>query len=82
MRLRTRHGDVAVLTGSGGRRVTVYGESGAVLVRDADLETLRRSNPALFEILTTSTASRGTYLDATLDAHSAPAPAELGGRGE
>lgn len=87
MRLRTRHGDVAVLAGSAGRRVVVYDASGVAL-RSGAIESLRGSDPELFEILTTATASRATYLDATLygsdhgSSHpggSAPADDRLGG---
>jgi hypothetical protein len=65
MRLRTRDGDVAVLSGSGGRQVAIYDGAGA-LVRRSDIDALRLTDPSLFELLTTATASRGSYLDATL----------------
>jgi len=64
LRLRTRDGDVAVLAGTGGRRVTIYDASGAP-IRSADVEALRATDPALYQILNEATASRG-YLDATM----------------
>jgi hypothetical protein len=64
IRLRTRDGDVAVLVGSAGRRVALYDARGTLL-RSADLESLRSSDPALFQLLTTATG-HNTYLDATL----------------
>jgi hypothetical protein len=65
LRLRTREGDVAVLAGTGGRYVTIYDATGAAL-RSADVESLRRTDPVLFQLLTEATASQGAYLDATL----------------
>ena len=74
VRLRTRDGDVAVLAGSGGRVVALYDTTGA-LVRSADVDSLRSTDPALYELLTTSTASAAGYVDATLhESHEPPAP--------
>ncbi len=70
MRLRTREGDVALLAGSGGR-VVVYDARGVAL-RTSDVDGLRASDPALYELLTTAVASHGPYLDATLSERSEP----------
>ena len=76
VRLHTREGDIAVLAGSGARRVTIYDASGTPL-RSTDVASLRSSDPTLFELLTTSTASTGLYLDATLRDASQERPASL-----
>jgi hypothetical protein len=64
VRLRTHDGDVAVLAGGAGRRVTVYAADGSVVVSDADLDDLRASRPDVVEILTNSVATRPSFLDA------------------
>jgi len=79
VRLRTHDGDVAILAGGGGRRVTVYDADGTLVARDADLDKLRASNPQVVQILETSVASgapHGAFLDETLyeDDTSSPAP--------
>ena len=64
IRLLMREGDVALLVGSAGRRVALY-DAGGTLLRSADLESLRSTDSALFELLTTATG-QNRYLDATL----------------
>ncbi len=77
VRLRTRDAQVALLAGQGGR-VTVYDASGAP-VRTTDVDGLRSSDPALFELLKTSTATHG-YLDATFERNApSSAPSTAGG---
>jgi hypothetical protein len=65
VRLHTRDGDVGLLVGHAGQRVALYGAGGA-LERTTDVDALRATDPALYELLTTATAHSDT-LDATLD---------------
>jgi hypothetical protein len=82
VRLRTHDGDVAILAGGGGRRVTIYDANGAPIVQSADIESLRATRPDVVQLLTTSVASHTTYVDARLydddTSRATPAPAGEG----
>lgn len=64
--LRTRRGQVTVLSTVSGPRYTLRGADGQVLTADAGLDELRESHPEVFQLLNASTAEPEAVLDASV----------------
>jgi hypothetical protein len=65
--LRTRDREVLLYASATGVKVTVKTPGGAMVAERVDLDTLRTTDPHLYEVCRSGLAKSGPYLDATLD---------------
>jgi hypothetical protein len=64
--LQTRDQRVTLMAAPDGLRVTVRDATGAIVAQDVSVDALRETDPFLYEVCRSSTASNH-YLDARLD---------------
>lgn len=71
--LQTRDHKLTLFASPAGLRVTVRAHDGTVLADRVDVEDLRDTQPALYQLCRSALAAGSGYLDATLDHRPAPA---------
>jgi hypothetical protein len=76
--IRTRDREVLLYATPNGMKVTVKSKSGAVVADRVDLDTLRTTDPEIYDIFRAGVANGRPYLDATLDDRARPREPKLG----